>query len=210
MSLPAKLPSLARALGVPLKASRVSEPVPHDALTPTESAQFGRLRTAQRREDWRRGRAALKSVLGALGESPETGGLLFPHPRLSLSHSGPVAVAVAVDGACPQVAGIGVDFERARAPRFETARFFLDDEEHGWLRARSQADRAQHLLRMWTIKEAVFKADPENAEAALFDYHLVDPACDNGVATRGVRRFSYATCHVGDGVLSIAISLKGK
>jgi acyl carrier protein len=88
----------------------------------------------------------------------------FPHPRASVTHTGCAgAAAVLVGGAA---AGVGVDLEHDQPVPSAGARFYLhDDEPH------------DDLLRLWTVKEAMFKADPANATRLVHDYRADDPAC---------------------------------
>ncbi len=108
-----------------------------------------------------------------LGDDPLR--IRMPHPRLSLTHSGDIAVAVGLR--CQQQAwGIGVDVEERRPIDVRSARFFLDDDElQRWpARAGSGADPAAQftLQRLWTIKEAAFKAHLDNVGRKLRDYHI--------------------------------------
>jgi len=68
-----------------------------------------------------------------------------------------------------------------------------------------EGDREKMLHRLWTVKEATFKADPENAGKTLRDYGLADPGFVAGKARRGDRVFYYASFEVPDGFLSVAV-----
>ena len=103
--------------------------------------------------------------------------------------------------------GIGLDIETGRSVSLETARFFLTESE----RAGSQDQRT--LLRLWTVKEAIFKADPKNDEKILGDYAIENPLQWRGTAySRGSKllRFHYSSIEVDDGFLSIAVLAKGE
>jgi phosphopantetheinyl transferase (holo-ACP synthase) len=193
--------ALSEALGVPLSAATSRRLVRLSALSPEERRRHDGFASPERRREWRRGRAALKLLVGG-----DTAALRFPHPRLSLSHAAGRAVAVALDGAPPGVVGVGVDLEGPRRPREETARFFLDERERAWLAALAPAERPAELLRLWTVKEALFKADPDNDGGALADYALHAPGLPAGRARRGRRRFRYATKIVDAGTLSVAVA----
>jgi hypothetical protein len=177
-----------RELGVRLVTA--TRPLSVDDLTAGERATFERLVGTLRRQDWLLGRAALKRLLGGA----DTSGVSFPHASLSLAHTAGVAVAVAGGSA----AGLGVDFERWRPADLRTARFFLHDDE-----------RLEHdLLRLWTVKEALFKATPANGGAQLLDYRLNDPASLDGTATDGRgHRFRYVCVQLPAGPLSVALCL---
>lgn len=167
-----------------------TSPLMPDELSAGELAVYDGLVGLLRRRDWLLGRAALKAVLGGA----DTAGVTFPHGRLSLTHAGGVAVAVAAYG---EHAGVGVDFEPDRPTDPRTARFFLHEDE-----------RADHdLLRLWTVKEALFKATPDNDGAQLLDYHLDDAAVTTGSATdRRGHTFRYRSTTFGDGHLTVAVS----
>jgi phosphopantetheinyl transferase len=185
--------ALTEALGVPVRAALAEGPAPLSALSDGELEVLERFETQARRTEWRRGRAALKRLLARLGEGDDTAQLRFPHPRVSLTHAGKTAVAVAVAGA----QGVGVDLECDKTPHPETARFFLTDEERSWLRT------TDDLVRLWTIKEALFKADADNAGAGLYEYELDAP--DANTARRGAQRFRFATHRFPFGTLTVAV-----
>ena len=105
------------------------------------------------------------------------------------------------------LSGIGLDIETGRSVDLEVARFFLTESEQ----ADSQDQRT--LLRLWTVKEAIFKADPENNEKILGDYALEDPSQWRGTAysrRSKLLRFHYSSIEVDDGFLSIAVLTKGE
>jgi 4'-phosphopantetheinyl transferase EntD len=160
-------------------------------LSPGEKAQLGRLRFPRRREAWLRGRTALKRLLSALGLDPDTSLLRFPHPQFSITHSGGIAVAVGTRST--RLAGIGVDYE-TRPPSPDSTPHFLAPGEQGARRTPSE------LLRLWTIKEACFKADPENSGSRLPDYTVRGRAAWNGRARYACRSRRFA-----GGFLSVAL-----
>jgi hypothetical protein len=165
--------------------------------------------------DHQLGRAALGGLIGRLGGNQRADDLAFPHPRYSLTHSAGWAVAVGVTS--PDLLGIGIDLELDRTPDLRSARFFLNGAEETWWAALPKTRRSSELLRLWTIKEALFKADPANASTCLADYHLEQPGLDVGPALRagsgaatGNRvgasaRFGYAAFPFARGCLSVAI-----
>lgn len=199
--------SFARTLldtfSVPLQACFENQPVPEDRLTSGEQAALARLTAAGRRESWLKGRAALKRLMTGLGGTDDTSGLAFPNPRVSLSHSEAWAVAVGAAAGC--LRGIGVDLEVKGVPKPETARRFLNPAELVWLRRMDEAEHPRMLHRLWTVKEATFKADPENAGRTLRDYGLADPGYVTGRARRGDLVFHYASFEVAGGFLSVAV-----
>jgi 4'-phosphopantetheinyl transferase EntD len=197
---------LENELGIALKVSISSEVVAFDRLTPKEQLHFGELGTSPRRLSWLKGRLALKHLLSSLGEDEETDGIGFPNPRFSLTHSGDFAVALGT--ASVELMGIGVDLEVNRPIRHETARFFLGEPEQAWLMGFDESLRTKNLLRLWTIKEALFKSDPRNLERWFTDYRMEAPAANTGRAfVRGeeAQEFRYFCLEVEEGFLSVAV-----
>ncbi len=177
-------------LGVEARLAFATTPATPDDLSPGERAQCP---AGLRRNDWLLGRAALKRVLGG----GDTSHLRFPSRSLSLSHAGGLAVVVQVDGG---QAGVGVDYEPWRVVDPRTARFFLGP--HDRERARGEAD----LLRLWTVKEALWKATPQNLGATLVDYETDDDAEAAGGAVDGRDQvFRYASRSVDGGWLTVAV-----
>jgi 4'-phosphopantetheinyl transferase EntD len=193
-----------RALGLPVSIAMSSEGDEPQELTAAERAICDGLGSPHRREIWLRGRGALKAVLHRLGEDADTATIAFPHPRFSISHCAGSAVAVGL-GAGSRVHGIGVDLELERTPPENSTRFFLTPEESAWLDATALPERRATLQRLWTAKEAVFKADPGNAERLLTDYRLVDLFQNAGRALGNGNEFSYASLVIPGGTLSVAI-----
>ncbi len=152
-----------------------------------------------REHEFRLGRSALARVLDKRGDRSDPLTVRFPHPALSLSHSAGCAVAVGVRS-CP-AAGVGVDVELPRTVDPRTARYFLADRE--------QAGDPGALQQLWTVKEAVFKADLDNAGLLLRDYRVSEichtPGGTEGVATRGRRRFGFRSFLLPGLLLAIAL-----
>ncbi len=177
-------------LGVVVRLAGTRLPVPLGELSEAERAQIPE---GQRRRDWLLGRGALKALLGGA----DTAALSFPHRSLSLTHAGGLAVAAQVRDVAA-VAGTGVDYESRRPTDRRTARFFLHEREE---------TGCEDLLRLWTVKEALFKATPENEHAVLLDYHLDDPLVLAGEAVGSAgQRFRYASTYVEDGWVTVAVS----
>ncbi len=177
-------------LGVDVDLAESQSPAAVDNLSPGERARLPQ--PGGRRGDWLRGRAALKALL----DDRDTATIAFPHRGLSLTHSAGVAVAARCDG---DQDGLGVDFEGWRRVDPRAARFYLHPDE--W-----HDDERGDLLRLWTVKEAVFKATPANREAVLLDYRVADPDALAGTATdRAGRRFRYVSRRRPDGWLTIAV-----
>jgi hypothetical protein len=185
---------LSNLVGVALRIAVAREAYHVKDLNPGEVARWRSLGNAAARQDWLLGRAALK----ALAPGQDTSRLSFPHPALSLTHAGGLAVAVRADH--PQD-GLGIDFEPwCNQPDPRIARFFLRPPE------RSVAMGPHALLRLWTIKEALHKAVPHNVGSVLLDIELADPAAPVGRAfgPHG-ERLRYAGLDLGPGPLAVAV-----
>ena len=195
--------ALLETFSLPFVSCIETQPIPEDQLTPGERAILATLTAPVRRESWLRGRAALKRLQTALGGDPDTSTLRFPHPSLSLTHS--ETWAVAVGSTSPKLLGLGVDLEVKAGPKPETATRFLNPAEAVWLRRMEEGDRPRMLHRLWTVKEAIFKADPENKGLTLKHYGLADPGFIAGKARRGDRVFLYVSFEVPGGFLSVAV-----
>jgi len=184
-------------LGVPVSLATADEPLPLESLTPGELSALRSLRSDAARQHWLLGRSALKTLV-----QQDTSRLQFPHPELSVTHAGGIAVAVR---SAAKLSGIGVDFEPWRAevhPRM--ADFFLRPAEH------TVVHTARDLVRLWTIKEALFKAQPGNGECVLLDFELADPASNCGTASGpGGSTLHYVSADVGVGALSVAVTPMG-
>ena len=181
---------LSADLGVDLVVRAAVRPLPLRALSTGEREIYHGLPAAPvRRREWLRGRAALRQVLAALGAADDTAHVEFPNPHVSLAHTGGVALAVG----CGPGAGLGIDVERPRPLRPATARFFLDPAELEWVSGLAGEQRGRELLRLWTVKEAVYKADPDNGHRDLYHYALVAPGARTGLARAGDHCWSYAT-----------------
>jgi 4'-phosphopantetheinyl transferase EntD len=159
---------------------------------------------------WRRGRAALKRLLRQLGGDDDTAALHFPHPCLSLTHSRGVALAVHVANA----GGTGVDLECRRLGRHRAARWlaaaglFVTRDEQAWLSRLPPTTLGAELIRLWTVKEALFKADLNNAGLGLADYALANADHRAGHAALAAdrrRTFRYATLVWDGAALSVAV-----
>ncbi|MBW3611822.1 MAG: hypothetical protein KY438_09875 [Actinobacteria bacterium] len=174
-------------LGVAVQVHAVSRPVAVADLSPGERAQLPS--AARRQQEWLLGRAALKKLM----DGGDTSGVRFPDRCLSLTHAAGRAVAASCRGG---QAGLGVDYEGWHTVDPRTARFFLQEHE------RDGAD----LLRLWTVKEALYKATPDNGQVAFLDYGVLRPEALYGAAVdRAGRDFRYASAPVGSGWLTVAV-----
>jgi phosphopantetheinyl transferase (holo-ACP synthase) len=128
------------------------------------------------------------------------------HPRFSLTHAGGLALAVALAIPSPVVTGVGVDYEPLRPLRPGAERFFLSQQE----RTDGGPLTPSCLIHYWTLKEALFKADPMQTRR-LTQYELVGLRPQgNGSAYRvdGSRQqFIYASAPYAGGFVSVALAV---
>ena len=92
-------------------------------------------------------------------------------------------------------------------PKPGSERFFLNAQEQVWIHTAPPISRPRELLRLWTVKEALFKANPHNRDSLLGHYGLIDPEALAGQARwRGDEsiRYRYGTLALDDGFLTIA------
>lgn len=172
--------TLGAPLGLDLLFRAASAPAAAPALSSAEEEHFEALRDTTRATSWLLGRAVLKNLHSEVDGCADIDELSFPNPRFSLSHSADVALAVAEPSGC--LLGIGVDLEVDTRIQQEAGRFFLTEREHQWLESQAREHRPHHLLRLWCIKEAVFKANPDNAGKTLADHEIRDPGYAAGKA----------------------------
>jgi 4'-phosphopantetheinyl transferase EntD len=178
------------------------EPIKPEHLGTNGQHMLSKFRYEKRRQEWLCGRNALKQVMRTVGDKTDPDGLVFPHQRYSLTHSNGKAIAVAnVDG---QLAGIGIDYEAKRVLKPGMERFFLTSHEQKVLQA-NPTDESQ-LLCLWTIKEALFKADSWENQHLLKDYSLQQPIATEGAITLRGRVFHYCSIPLDGGFISVATS----
>jgi 4'-phosphopantetheinyl transferase EntD len=194
--------------GAPITVAVVSSALDVEELTVGEMEALSLLGHARRRRSWLTGRAALKRLLAKLERDQDTAKLSFPHRELSLSHSGETAVAVAVGS---NAGGVGVDIELSRPVRPAMARFFLREGEQDYVNELTGSEKERELLRLWTVKEALFKSDLNNASRGVMNYRVVDPAARQGFAHvegEGDSLFSYGSFESESCVVSCAVKVE--
>ncbi|HTJ42191.1 MAG TPA: 4'-phosphopantetheinyl transferase superfamily protein [Kofleriaceae bacterium] len=125
---------------------------------------------------------ALGHALRAAGRATESVAS-WPCPYASLTHSGSVAIAVALPAGA-RADGLGVDLELDRTLKRGLARLICDPREQAWIEDLPEALQATELLRLWTAKEALYKADPAQGDAIVAEYALASP---NASSTFGGR-----------------------
>jgi phosphopantetheinyl transferase len=128
------------------------------------------------------GGEALEMALRAAGR-PLDAVASWPCPFASLSHSGDVAIAVALPPGV-RATGVGIDLEHDRPIKPGMARLICGDDERTWLASLPAERQPAEVLRLWTAKEALYKADPAQGEAIVADYTL---ACPGDAVTTGGR-----------------------
>lgn len=187
-------------------------------LSSAEVGRFQKLAATPRASSWMRGRSVLKQLLRRCGLDDETTNVQFPHQALSLTHSDQYAVGVqaklvTASAQSPeyQLIGTGVDFEVTRKVNPRATRFFLQESE---VTALTDGDRLHDnsvLLRLWTAKEAIFKADPENAQTFPGGYTLLNPLESSGWAQHKAvdsPAFVYASIVMEFGTATLALALR--
>ena len=149
-------------------------------LTPGEMARYQRLASPERRQAWVAGRIAIKAARKRLGLSTDTSALRFPDACTSLTHAAGFAVAVAAPKGA--LRGLGVDLEARRITSSQIDRFFLTEDERDRLECRPAHLCCDDRIRLWTVKEAVYKAHPDNHGMSLKRIAVKDPAANRGLA----------------------------
>lgn len=178
--------TLGTPLGLHLRMRMASGPVREENLSTPARLRFESVKGTPRESAWLLGRRALETLHTEVGDCPDIETLEFPNPRFSLTHSADVALAVAdTSGA---LGGIGIDLEMGTRIQAAAARFFLTRREQDWVQRQPAGRRSHHLLRLWCVKEAVFKANPENPGTVLGDHELLEPADSCGKARAATGR----------------------
>ncbi len=127
-------------------------------------------------------------------------------PDHSLTHAGSSLFGLAVKA--PGFSGVGIDFEPWRDLDQRHHRLMLTMRERHMLPEAS----ARQLLRIWTVKEACFKADCNGQQRWVTAYELQQPTKKSGIARVAVagrvQHFRYLSLEVADGILSVAIKIE--
>ncbi len=198
------IPSRMSVDDIAIELFAAGQPAPVHALSAGECTVADRLGKRARFE-YLCGRAAQKSALAALGLDTDTSLVRMPHRSLSLTHAGDIAVA-AYTGA-DRVLGIGVDFEPHANVNADRARFFLTPRELQTWPDVLHPDHAPDLLRLWTVKEALYKATADNDALTVRDFTVNEPWAWNGVAALTGRpdvALRYVTTVARGGYLTVA------
>lgn len=171
-------------------------------------AEFNHLTTflsEVRQSEWMLGRRLLKHLLNLLNRNDTTDNLSFPHPQLSLTHSENAAFAVGTNAG---IDGLGIDYERVRAVKPQTGKWFLTDRELSWLMNLPETTRPFHIIRLWTVKEAAYKSYPGNAHVTFREFEINNPESDvtTVFVTRNKTFIENVSCFVDGGYLSICVN----
>lgn len=169
-----------------MRLSIANGQVSEETLSTSARRRFESLQGTARANSWLLGRKALETLRTEVDGCTDIDALEFPNTRFSLTHSADVALAVADTSG--KLGGIGVDLEVDTRIQPAAARFFLTEREQDWVQRQPAERRSHHLLRLWCVKEAVFKANPGNSGTVLGDHELVEPADSCGKASGSTGR----------------------
>lgn len=134
----------------------------------------------------------------------------FPQKNFSVSHSGNLGIAVM--GLDKHIQGIGVDFEPKAQLKPSGIALYTTCHERKKL---NKPISRQLATRLWTIKEAIHKSNPNNRSVGwLSAYKLPNPKRHSGFATLKKFKpkyfFRYTSIEISGGILSIAITILRK
>lgn len=168
-----------------VQAFFVSNPINPEQLLPADLTDYqSRFQNhlspnEKRKTEWLTGRRALYELAEKVNAQrniqkqlsreqnirclPPVGPRSFPSLEWSLSHSGEIACAIYKPGA----RGVGVDIE-TRTPPEKSGRFYLNEKDRELFHGIPQYP--QVLQKIWTLKEAVFKADMQNEGKGIREY----------------------------------------
>ncbi len=186
----------AQFFGIRLLLAEARKPLDPLDLTPGEQEIWHTL-SKVREPSWLLGRAALHALLPRLGRAKDSSLLKFPEAQVSLTHTSYEALAV---GTSEAICGIGIDCEDDKTVKRAALRFFANEAE------RAAIDDDASALRLWTIKEALYKADADNGQETLISYRLAKPQAAEGEAySREGRLFRYIARRTERGFTTLAL-----
>lgn len=111
----------------------------------------------------------------------------------------------------PVVLGVGVDLEVDRTgldPRL--GHLFSSPREVAWVANLAESVQVDARLRLWVIKEALFKANPANEGTIVAHYSTVEPGARCGEGSGPCppdTTLRYAALRIAGGHLAVAICL---
>jgi phosphopantetheinyl transferase len=191
---------LRRRLKAPVSLASARAPLAEDQLDFTTRQRLTGFTTAERRNQWLRGRSALMAIAAKLDIEPRLAALNPPCPGISLTHGERISIAAGISPA----QGIGIYFGSWRQIEASLLRCFLTEAEQEQLTVQSNFTR----LRLWTVKQALFKASAVNRGLRLTDFEIDEVAEITGRARNCSRANSQLRCTsfmLRQGLLSIAI-----
>lgn len=191
---------LRRRLNAPVSLASARAPLAEDQLDSTTRQRLASFTTTARRNQWLRGRSALMAIAAKLDIEPRLAALNPPCPGISLTHGDKISIAAGISPA----QGIGIDFESWRQIQTGLLGCFLTKAEQAQLTVPSNFTR----LRLWTVKQALFKASGANRELRLTDFEIDAVAETTSRARNCNRANSELRCTsfmLRQGLLSIAI-----
>ena len=145
-------------------------------LSSSEIKECKYTKNSTRYIDWIRGRSALKKVFEHLNKSIDVTKISFPDECFSISHTEDCAVAIGILESVESSNGVGIDLELSRKVDAKHTRYYLSKYESDLVNSNDD------LLRLWTVKEALFKADPSNDGGILKNYNVKNPKTLKGEA----------------------------
>jgi 4'-phosphopantetheinyl transferase EntD len=175
-------------------------PLAEHLLDSADRQRLASFTTTDRKNQWLRGRRALSAVAAKLDIETRLSALNPPCPGISLTHNGRISIAAGISTA----QGIGIDFESWRQIEPAMMRWFLTETEQNQLLVPSNFTR----LRLWSVKQALFKASSANQGLLLTDFKIDEVAVMTGHArncSRGNSELRYTSFMLRQGLLSIAI-----
>jgi 4'-phosphopantetheinyl transferase EntD len=191
---------LKRRLNTSVHLASARAQLAESSLDSADRQRLASFTTIERKNQWLRGRKALSAIATALDIETQLSALNPPCPGISLTHNGKISVAAGIGTA----QGLGVDFESWRQVEPAMLRWFLTATEQRQLAIPSNFTR----LRLWTIKEALFKASSENQGLLLTDFEVSQVTAITGLArncTRANSSLRYTSFILRQGLLTIAI-----
>lgn len=199
-------------LGSPILLALCKDLPSIDFFNEAEQKLFATLSNEHRKKSWLQSRAALKDYLDRTRHSQDTSEWKFPNPLCSLSHTrncGGVAGLANSDG---RILGVGLDMEILQGLKVEASRFFMQASEMEYVFQLPELDQQKdEALRIWTVKEALFKSDPDNKGINLREYLLFNPGATVGKAqhpSQPQKSFHYVSTKFEDHWITVALCKK--
>lgn len=95
------------------------------------------------------------------------------------------------------VVGIGIDVEDVREVDSSITRFFVNEND-------PKPNGSAEIIRLWTLKEAVFKATPGPDDTVLLDY-VVDRGLATATDRKTGRAYRCRSWQLSTGIVSVAM-----